>query len=94
MIGDFPRRWEELKQLVNAVRGDGVVFERIVFCDPWGADLHNILHRAKVEDAFPVLSLTREYNIVATGQVRTRVQAFLEKIEVARAQQAAAGGAR
>ena len=94
MIGDFPRRWEELKQLVNAVRGDGVVFERIVFCDPWGADLHNILHRAKVEDAFPVLSLTREYNIVATGQVRTRVQAFLERIEVARAQQAAAGGAR
>ena len=94
MIGDFPRRWEELKQLVKEVRGDGVVFERIVFCDPWGADLHNILHRAKAEDAFPVLSLTREYNIVATGQVRTRVQAFLEKIEVARAQQAAAGGAR
>ena len=71
-----------------------MVFERIVFSDPWGADLHNILLRAMVEDSFPVLSLAREYNIVATGQVRTRVQAFLEKIEVARAQQAAAGGAR
>jgi benzoyl-CoA reductase/2-hydroxyglutaryl-CoA dehydratase subunit BcrC/BadD/HgdB len=94
MIGDFPRRWEELKQCVEAARADGVVFERIVFCDPWGADLHNILHRAKTEEAFPVLSLTREYNIVATGQVRTRVQAFLERIEVARAQKAAAGGAR
>ncbi len=94
MMGDFPRRWEELKQCVQAARGDGVVFERIVFCDPWGADLHNVLHRAKNEDAFPVLSLTREYNVVPTGQVKTRVQAFLERIEVARAQKAAAGGAR
>ena len=94
MMGDFPRRWEELKQCVQAARGDGAVFERSVLCDPWGADLHNILHRAKLEDAFPVLSLTREYNVVPTGQVKTRVQAFLERIEVARAQKAAAGGAR
>lgn len=94
MIGDFPRRWEELKELVRKVRGDGVIFERIIFCDPWGADLHNIMHRVEKEKAFPVLSLTREYNIVATGQVKTRVQAFVEKLEIARAQKAAAGGDR
>jgi benzoyl-CoA reductase/2-hydroxyglutaryl-CoA dehydratase subunit BcrC/BadD/HgdB len=97
MIGDFPKRWEELNALYAKVRGDGVVFERIIFCDPWGADLHNIMHRVEKEKTFPVLSLTREYNIVPTGQVKTRVQAFLEKIEIAKAQQAmktAAGGAR
>ena len=94
MIGDFPRRWKGLRQFVEAARADGVIFERIIFCDPWGAELYNILHRAKMEDAFPVLSLTREYNIVPTGQVRTRVQAFVEKIEIARAQKAAAGGVR
>ncbi len=93
MIGDFPRRWEELKGLVREVRADGVVFERIIFCDPWGAEHHNILRRAKLEGAFPVLSLTREYNIVPTGQVKTRIQAFVEKIEIARAQKAASGGA-
>jgi benzoyl-CoA reductase subunit C len=92
MIGDFPRRWEELKDLVKRVRGDGVIFERIIFCDPWGAELHNILHRAEKENAFPVLSLTREYNIVPTGQVKTRVQAFVEKLEIARVQRAAVGG--
>jgi benzoyl-CoA reductase/2-hydroxyglutaryl-CoA dehydratase subunit BcrC/BadD/HgdB len=94
MIGDFPRRWENLKQFVKAARGDGVIFERIIFCDPWGAELYNILHRVKTEKPFPVLSLSREYNIVPTGQVRTRVQAFVEQIEVAQAQRAAAGGAR
>ncbi len=94
MIGDFPRRWEELKDLYQKVRGDGVLFERIIFCDPWGADLHNIMHRLEKEKTFPLLSLTREYNIVATGQVKTRVQAFLEKIEIAKAQKAASGGER
>lgn len=95
MIGDFPRRWEELKALMHKVRGDGIVFQRIVFCDPWGAELHNILNRVKKEAGFPVLSLTREYNIVPTGQVKTRVQAFIEKLEIDKARKAAAsGGAR
>jgi len=94
MIGDFPRRWEELKELMETVRGDGIVFQRIVFCDPWGAELHNILHRIKEETPYPILSLTREYNIVPTGQVKTRVQAFIEKLEIAKARKSAvAGGA-
>lgn len=86
MIGDFPNRWARLKKLVETARIDGVILERIVFCDPWGADLHNIIHRARKEDAFPVLSLQREYGVVPTGQVKTRVQAFIEKIEIAKAQ--------
>ncbi len=92
MIGDFPRRWEELKELMTSVRGDGIVFQRIVFCDPWGAELHNILNRVKTETPYPVLALTREYNIVPTGQVKTRVQAFIEKLEIAKARKAAAAG--
>ena len=97
MIGDFPKRWDELNELYGKVRGDGVIFERIIFCDPWGADLHNIMHRIEKENTFPLLSLTREYNIVPTGQLKTRVQAFLEKLEIAKAQKAqkvAAGGER
>ena len=91
MMGDFPNRWKNTKKLVEDARADGVIFERIVFCDPWGAEVYNFLKRAEKENAFPVLSLTREYNIVPTGQVKTRVQAFVEKIEIARAQKAATG---
>jgi len=86
MIGDFPNRWQTVKRLVAKSGADGVIFERIVFCDPWGAEIYNILKRAEEEGAFPVLSLSREYNIVPSGQVKTRVQAFVEKIEIARAQ--------
>jgi benzoyl-CoA reductase subunit C len=91
MIGAFPERWEVLTRTVTRTGVDGVIFVRIVFCDPWGAELHNILHRLKAEQTFPLLSLSREYGIVPTGQIKTRVQAFVEKIEIARAQKAASG---
>ncbi len=93
MIGDFPARWDNLNRIVSDARADGVIFTRLLFCDPWGAEQHNLLHRAKKGNTFPVLTLTKEYGIVPTGQLRTRVQAFLEKIEIARAKRDAVGGA-
>lgn len=89
MIGAFPERWDDLTKTIERTRVDGVIFVRIVFCDPWGAELHNIMYRLKMEDAFPLLSLSREYGVVPTGQIKTRVQAFVEKIQIARAQNAA-----
>jgi benzoyl-CoA reductase/2-hydroxyglutaryl-CoA dehydratase subunit BcrC/BadD/HgdB len=53
-----------------------------------------MLRRTRRGDGPPLLSLSREYGIVPTGQVRTRVQAFVEKLEVGRARRRAAGGGR
>jgi benzoyl-CoA reductase subunit C len=88
MIGDFPNRWFAIERIVKEARADGVVFERLLFCDPWGADLHNITARASESEAFPVLALSRECGIVPVGQVRTRIQAFVEKIETERTRSA------
>ena len=92
MIGDFPKRWDALNQMISEARADGVIFERLLFCDPWGADLHNLTSRTSGGKAFPFLSLTREYGIVPTGQIKTRVQAFIEKLEIMKAQRNARGG--
>jgi benzoyl-CoA reductase/2-hydroxyglutaryl-CoA dehydratase subunit BcrC/BadD/HgdB len=94
MIGDFPERWASVNLQVAEARADGVIFERVLFCDPWGAEWHNMALRSEEGNAFPILSLSREYGIVPTGQIKTRVQAFVEKIEIARAQRTAAGGKR
>ena len=83
MMGDFPQRWAHLQQRARAARVDGVVFQRLLFCDPWGADQHNLMYREKGSNGPPVLYLTREYGTVPTGQLRTRMQAFLERLEVA-----------
>jgi benzoyl-CoA reductase/2-hydroxyglutaryl-CoA dehydratase subunit BcrC/BadD/HgdB len=79
MVGQFPKRLEFLKELVKDFSADGVVFQRMKFCDPWASDAHSLQWRLK-EEKIPLLILDREYGVTASGQVKTRVQAFLEKM--------------
>ncbi|MFO8010675.1 MAG: 2-hydroxyacyl-CoA dehydratase family protein [Dehalococcoidia bacterium] len=74
-------RSREIKDLVEQSGADGVVFQRIRYCDLWGGDQLDI--RKKMRQAgIPLLTLEREYRLSATGQLKTRVQAFLEQLEV------------
>jgi benzoyl-CoA reductase/2-hydroxyglutaryl-CoA dehydratase subunit BcrC/BadD/HgdB len=69
-----------MKQMVNDFNVDGVVFQRIRYCDLWGGQLL-YLEKEMKESNIPMLSIDREYSLGAVGQLRTRVQAFLERIE-------------
>lgn len=77
MVGGFPKRYEYVEQLTSHCQADGVIFQKMKFCDPWSAEAHNMLHRFKNTDGH-LLILEREYDVIATGQVKTRVQAFME----------------
>jgi benzoyl-CoA reductase/2-hydroxyglutaryl-CoA dehydratase subunit BcrC/BadD/HgdB len=50
------------------------------YCDLWAGQL---VHLRKVlkEANIPLLNLDREYMLGGIGQLRTRVQAFIESIE-------------
>jgi bzd-type benzoyl-CoA reductase N subunit len=72
-------RVEFVKQMVRDFRVDGVIFQRMRYCDLWGGQLLYIEQDLKESD-IPLLSLEREYMMGGAGQLRTRVQAFLEKI--------------
>jgi benzoyl-CoA reductase/2-hydroxyglutaryl-CoA dehydratase subunit BcrC/BadD/HgdB len=66
-VADMARQW----------RVDGVVTEIIRHCAPHAWDLPFL--REKLEQMnIPVLELDKEYGVGGTGQVKTRVQAFLE----------------
>ncbi len=69
-----------MKTLIREAGVDGVVYQRMQYCDLWGGQL---LHLRKVlrESDTPLLDLEREYHWGAVGQVRTRTQAFLEMLE-------------
>lgn len=79
MVGEFPKRAETVQNLVRDFNADGVIFQRMKFCDPWASDAHNLQLRMK-EQNIPMLVLDREYGVTGSGQVKTRVQAFLEKM--------------
>ena len=80
MVDNAGERSDYIKQMVNDFNVDGVVFQRIRYCDLWGGQLL-YLEKEMKESSIPMLSIDREYSLGAVGQLRTRVQAFLERIE-------------
>jgi len=58
---------------------DGFIVQRLMFCDIWGAEITLLRWEAR-KAAIPILALEREYLLSGLGQLRTRVQAFLETI--------------
>lgn len=80
MTDQVAGRFRFIERMVHDFAVDGVIFQRIRNCDLWGGQLFYITEKMK-EAKIPLLSLEREYRLDATGQLRTRVQAFLESME-------------
>ena len=74
------QRTDYIRQMMEDFAVDGIVGVRLKFCELWGFE-HHLLQNAFKEAAIPFLSLETEYKLGAVGQLRTRVQAFLEVIE-------------
>ena len=80
-------RKQYVADLAKEYAADGVIYEQVKFCDPWAYE--RMLGSSMLEHDFgyPVLSVDRPYNIAASvGQMRTRVQAFVESIEIKKIQ--------
>ena len=82
MYGDQSRRIAYTRELAKEFRVDGIIGERLLFCDQWVVE-HYMTGLDLKEDGIPFMPLDREYISSGTGQLRTRVQAFLELIELA-----------
>ena len=76
-----------VNDLAKEYGADGIIYEQIKFCDPWAYEkvLGSNILREKY--GYPVLAVDRPYNIASSiGQMRTRVQAFVESIEIKKLQ--------
>ena len=82
MIG----RREYVNQLAKEYEADGIIYEQIKFCDPWAYERMLGSHILNDDYGYPVLSVDRPYNIASSGQMRTRVQAFVESMEIKKIQ--------
>ena len=73
-------RFDCILKLVSDYKVDGVISQIIRYCVPYAHDLPLISERLK-KAGIPVLALDVEYGTSGSGQIRTRVQAFLEMLE-------------
>lgn len=87
------QRRETADRLAREYRAEGIIFEQIKFCDFWAFERALASHIQEKEYGHPVLSIDRPYNARTSGQLRTRMQAFVESLEIKRIQRAREGGA-
>ena len=80
MMNRLEERIDFMNDMVTNYKVDGVIYQVIRYCQLWGGQILAIRDEMKKAEV-PLLELDREYALGGTGQLKTRVQAFLEKIE-------------
>ncbi len=71
-----------MDQLARRFHADGIIYQQIKFCDYWGYERAYASRVMRDEFGYPVLSIDRPYAVGNAGQLRTRVQAFVESMEI------------
>ena len=78
------QRRETADRLAREFGAEGIIYEQMKYCDYWGFERALVSHIMAEEKHWPVLSIDRLYNNGNSGQLRTRVQAFVESLEIKR----------
>lgn len=84
-------RRDYVKRLVEEYKADGVIYEQIKFCEFWGYERALASHIITNDFGIPSVTVDRQYTASASGQLRTRVQAFVESLEIKKIQKAKEG---
>lgn len=84
-------RKEYVKRLVEEYHAEGVVYEQLKFCEYWGYERALASHIITNDFGIPSVTVDRQYTANASGQLRTRIQAFVESLEIKRIQKAREG---
>lgn len=80
------QRHEELLKYAEEYKADGIVYEQAKFCDYWGYEKMIGSAYLKEKSSIPLMSVDREYVLSGSGQLMTRVQAFVESLSIKKIQ--------
>lgn len=75
-------RYDFVNQLVKDFHADGVIYEQMKFCTYWSYERTLASYVISKEYKIPTLSIDRPYRARSSGQLRTRIQAFVENVEI------------
>ena len=75
-------RYDRAAQLFKDFHADGIIYEQMKFCTYWSYERTLASHVLSEEYGIPTLSIDRPYRSGNSGQLRTRIQAFVESLEI------------
>jgi len=73
-------------KVAREYKADGIIYEQMKFCDPWAYERVTGAFMLREEQGWPVLTIDRPYAVGNSGQIRTRIQAFVESMELKKLQ--------
>lgn len=79
MMGAFKDRLAFTEKMAKDADVDGIILQKIVFCDNHAVD-STMLAEELEPKGIPVLVLEREYMLSDVGRLKTRIEAFMERI--------------
>ena len=75
-------RHEFVRQLVRDYHAQGVLYEQLKFCEFWGYERALASYVMNHDYGIPSVAIDRQNATGGAGQLRTRVQAFVESLEI------------
>ena len=85
-------RKQYLYDIAKEYKADGIILQNMKFCEYWGYEraiaAKWLAEGLNVPSAIPTCQIERDYTCAASGQLRTRFQAFVESLEIKRIQAA------
>ncbi|KQC10142.1 MAG: hypothetical protein APR62_02100, partial [Smithella sp. SDB] len=79
ILNAFDARMKHIYDTIRDYRIDAVITQKLKFCDLWGVE-NLMLKKESQRTGFPLLALERELYGEGIGQLKTRIQAFIEEV--------------
>ncbi|MEJ2660911.1 MAG: double-cubane-cluster-containing anaerobic reductase, partial [Desulfobacteraceae bacterium] len=74
-----PQRLTHIEEMAAAYRADGVIHYGLQFCQPYLMESMPV-EKALEDKGIPCLRLETDYNMEDAGQLKTRIEAFIEQL--------------
>ena len=84
---EMRRRKQYIADLAREYKADGIIVASNKFCEYWSYERVIDTIVLQRDFGFPVCSIEKEYINSASGQLRTRFQAFIESVEIRKIQE-------
>ena len=74
-----PQRLEHIQEMAAAYKADGVIHYGLQFCQPYLMESIPV-EKALEEKNIPALRIETDYSMEDVGQLKTRIEAFVEQL--------------
>ena len=75
-----PDRLGHIKEMFRKYKADGMIHYGLQFCQPYITESMPV-ERALEKEGIPVLRIETDYSMEDAGQLKTRIEAFIEQIK-------------